>query len=177
MAGLRPLDQLGTEPCWTLAEPRFAASLPLRVMCGGIRARHDSLLGLPDQSRGCDRAARRGRRQHDGDLRTATVHRARLHPRACSAGHTSAWPGGIERGQMPGRLLYLLLHPQKKPVSSSKPALDLGGACPPLLEPSLTHSQPERTEVLGACQMAYPVIAERRSRRCPDDRGSSGFGQ
>jgi hypothetical protein len=49
MAGVRPLDQLGTSPYRTLTEPCFAASLPARVTCGGIRARHDSLLGLPDQ--------------------------------------------------------------------------------------------------------------------------------
>src|ERR1700756_2266408 len=54
MAGLRPLGRLGTWPCWALAEPRSAASLPLRVTCGGIEAAHDRQLCLRDQSRGCD---------------------------------------------------------------------------------------------------------------------------
>jgi hypothetical protein len=126
MAGLQPLGQLGTQPYWTLAEPRFAASHPLRVTCGGIRARHDSLLGLlinPVAAITPPVAAEAST--------TQTCVLRRFTGRDSIRGRAA--PGTLPRGleeESEGRCLAccctLLLYPQKKPVSDSKQALDLG---------------------------------------------------
>jgi hypothetical protein len=80
MAGVRPLDQLGTSPYWTLTKPCFAASLPAL----GSRAVESERGTIACSVFLINPAAattppRRGRIQHNGDLRTATFHRARLY--------------------------------------------------------------------------------------------------